>query len=110
MKKRKIWTYGYSPFTMGGNVNRPIMTEIGYIEEKSIGKGLLAFSFKTPKGTIRIAESETGAIVGESFEEVKKDIMAADKKVIVKQIEDAKKTIEGIPVMDKNEFFQMYKH
>lgn len=48
---------GYFPFTIGGNVHTPMITEIDAIEERELSKGIKAFSFKTPKGTIRIAES-----------------------------------------------------
>ena len=80
--KRTIWTMGYFPFTMGGRVNAPMLTEVDVIEEKSVGKGIKAFSWKTPKGSIRISESETGAIVGDSFEDVKNDIKETTRSVM----------------------------
>ncbi len=110
MKKRQIWTMGYFPFTMGGNVHQPIVTEIGYIEEKNIGKGFKAFSFKTPKGNFRIAESTTGAIVGKSFDEVKADVKSASKKVMTKQIEEGKEMIKGVKPCSRKKFFEMYRY
>lgn len=102
---------GYFPFIMGGSVHQPIITEIDPIEEKKIGKGFSAFSFKTPKGTIKIAESITGAIVGDSFKEVIADVKAATKKVMMEQIKEAKKTLAGSCKHFTNEkFFQMYKY
>jgi hypothetical protein len=109
---RRIWTLSYFPFTMGGNVNRPIITEVPIIEEKEIGKGFKAFSFMTPKGTIRIAESITGAIVGDSFEQVMKDISAASLEVCKKQIEEAYATLaKGNSLFYSNgDFFRYYKY
>ena len=107
--KRKIWTMGYFPFTMGGSVNRPMITEVEIIEEKPIGKGFKAFSFKTPKGTTIIAESITGAIVGQSFKEVKKDVAEATKKVMNEQIEEGKEKLKYGTHMSNDEFFSLYK-
>jgi hypothetical protein len=110
MKKRIIWTWAYFPFQMGGQVTRPMLTEVEAIEEKSIGKGYKGFSFKTPKG-IKIAESITGAIVGDSFEQVRKDIAEGDDGVIKKQISEAKKELEkgNGKRLSKAEFFRTYK-
>lgn len=112
MKKRQIWTMGYFPLTIGGNVNQPIITEIGYIEEKNIGKGLRAFSFKTTKGNLKIAESITGAIVGDSFKEVIADVKSATKKMMMNQIEEGKKMLESGSVKhySPEEFFKIYKY
>lgn len=111
MGKRKIWTMGYFPMTMGGSVHQPIVTEIEPIEEKKIGKGLKAFSFKTPKGNLRIAESITGAIVGDSFKEVIADVKVASKKVMMEQIENGKKMLSSGSVKhySNQKFFQLYK-
>lgn len=109
-KKRTIWTIGYMPFLLGGNVMPPIVTEVGYIEEKNIGKGFKAFSFQTPTGSIRIAESVTGAIIGSSFEEVMADVKNASKKFMKKQIEEAKKTVATYPKhLTPEQFFKMYR-
>lgn len=110
--KRQIWTMKYSPFIMGGSANHPIITEVGYIEEKKIGKGMKAFSFKTPKGTLKIAESITGAIVGDSFKEVIADVKSASKKVLMEQIEDGKKLLSSgcSRHYSNDEFFQVYKY
>lgn len=110
MKTRTIWTMLYNPFVMGGDVNTPIATEIGYQEEKDIGKGLKAFSFYTPKGVLRIAESATGAIVGDSFESVKADIKSSSIRIIRKQIKLAKVQASNAHKLSKEEFFKLYKH
>ena len=109
-KIRTIWTHCYQPFMMGGNVNSPIATKIGYIEEKAVGKGFYAFSFLTAKGEIRIAESITGAIVGNSFDEVRKDIKESKKKVMLQQIEEAKEHSKNVMHLSKEAFFERYRY
>ena len=103
---------GYFPFAFGGNVHAPMITEIDVIEERELSKGINAFSFKTPKGNIRIAESLTGAIVGDSFEDVSEDIRTGDDDIIIKQLLDAAKVLKGgnSKWMKNEEFFKMYKY
>ena len=111
MKKRQVWTMGYFPMIMGGDIHQPMITKVKAIAEMPIGKGFKAFSFKTPKGTIRIAESVTGAIVGDSFEEVIADVKFTTKKVMEKQIADAKKTLKGsVKHYEEEKFFQIYHY
>jgi predicted transcriptional regulator len=110
--KRTIWTIGYFPFTIGGRVNAPMTTEIDMIEEKEVGYGVKAFSWKTPKGSIRISESETGAIVGDSFEDVINDIKETTKSIMQKQINDAKELLHSgcSKHMTNEKFFQLYNY
>lgn len=112
MEKRFIWTMGHFPFQMGGYVDRPMSTEIEIIEERRIGKGFKAFSFKTPKGTLKIAESITGALVGDSFEAVISDVKGTTKKIIEQQIVDAKNILHerGKHQQSPEEFFKHYKY
>ena len=108
---RKIWTMGYFPFTVGGSVHQPMLTDVVMIEEREIGKGFKAFSFKTPKGTIKIAESITGAIVGDSFESVMKDVKGASIKFMQDQISVAKKKLQGARKnMSNKRFFELYNY
>lgn len=103
---------GYFPMIMGGNVNQPMITEIKPIEEKSIGKGFKAFSFKTPNGSLRIAESITGAIVGNSFEKVIEDVKQTTKKIMMEQINEGKKLLGSGSTKhySEEEFFKLYKY
>lgn len=111
MKNKQIWTMAYFPMTMGGSVWRPMVTKIEPIEERSIGKGMKAFSFKTPNGTLRIAENVTGAIVGDSFEEVTKDVREASKDALSKQIKDANELLsKSCTHVDTDEFFKKYNY
>jgi len=110
--KMTIWTMGYFPFTMGGRVNAPMTTEIDMIEEKEVGYGVKAFSWKTPKGSIRISESETGAIIGDSFEDVMNDIKETTPQMVAKQMNDAKGLLHSgcAKEMTNEKFFQLYNY
>ncbi len=110
--KRKIWTYLHTPFRVGGSSLSPMVTEIEPIEEKPIGKGFYAFSFKTPKGTLRIAESRTGSIIASTFKEARNDVRASTRLVIEDQLNKAKKDLESgsALVMTSEEFFEKYSY
>ncbi len=111
MSKKTIWTIRHRPFVMGGRVDSAVSTEVKIIEEKQIGKGFYGFSFKTPKGTLKIAESITGAIVGDSFEEVISDIKNAPLKIIKQQIEDVKRELKkGCQRLSNQDFFKLYTY
>jgi hypothetical protein len=110
--QRTVWTIACRPFTMGGVCNYPITTEVKIIEERAIGKGYKAFSFKTPKGTLRIAESTTGGIVADTFDELIKDVKAATKSDIQDQIKAARETLKSpdCKKLSNEEFFQLYRY
>lgn len=112
MKKRTIWTMVHNAFSMGGISMEPIKTEVTIIEEKTIGKGYNAFSFETPKGTVRIAESTTGAVISSSFKEAMKDVESASSKVINKQLEEAKMFLQSkdCKSVSNKEFFKKYNY
>lgn len=112
MSKRIVWTMAQRPFVMGGDVNYPITTKVEVIEEKAVGKGFKAFAFKTAKGTLRIAESITGAIVGDNFKDVRKDISAGSKAVISRQIAEGKEILKSTSRKDlsNKKFFEIYKY
>lgn len=101
---------GHFPFTMGGNVWQPIFTDVKVIEEQNCGKGFTFFSFKTPRGTIKVCESTTGAILGDSFSEMRSSIKEATKKRLTKQIEEGRKQmLTDRHDLNNEEFFKMYK-
>lgn len=110
MNKRTIWTMGYFPMQMGGNVHRPISTEVEASELYSASKGIKLFTFKTPKGTTKVCEAETGAIVGDSLKEVMADIKEAKKSVMVEQIREAHELLKNFKNMTHDEFFKLYNY
>lgn len=109
--KRRIWTMGHFPFLMGGEVNQPITTEVDFIEEKDLGKGIKAFSFKTVKGTLKIAESRTGGIVADSFEQLIEQIKDSTKKELNDQLDRAQLVVDkATKHLSNEEFFKLYRY
>ncbi len=106
---RIIWTYTYNPFIMGGNTRTSIATAITPIETREFS-GIPLFSFITPRGTIRIAEGVTGAIVGNSFEEVENHILSASLDTIIEQLRSARKNRDEAKVLNNKDFFNLYKY
>ncbi len=107
---RTVWTMGYFPFQMGGNVHRPMSTEVKASELHDTPKGIKLFTFLTPKGTLRVCEAETGAIVGNSLGEVMNDIATAKKSVMKAQVREAKLALRNVKVMTPDEFFKLYDY
>lgn len=109
MPKITIWTEAYRPFILGGDVHAPISTTVEVGDAIDVGKGMKAFVVVSPKGKIHIAESVTGAFVGESVDDVKADIAAADKKVMKSQIEHAKKRLARATALAPEEFWKSFR-
>ena len=105
----KIWTNTYRPFVMGGSVNEGIYTIVPIIEKRTIND-FDFFSFQTSKGSIRVAESQTGGIIADSFEELIKNIEGCSKEVLQAQIDKAKSLITDMTEKTNEEFFSLYKY
>lgn len=103
-----IWTYFKRPFVMGGRVNQPtgFKKELG--EELDLGKGYKGCQLVSPKGKTIIVEKQSGAIVGSSLEEVRKDIECAETHVMEEQVKFACSELEKINVILEEEFWKVY--
>lgn len=102
-----VWTRGYNPFQMGGDVNAPIGTMLMCLPV-SLGRGFKGLVATTPKGNVVVAEFETGAIVGRSVEQVKQDIREGQMKDMLQQIVDAKALLPRVRRMNAEEFWARY--
>lgn len=89
MALRRIWTRAYRPFIMGGDVNAPIYTEVEATDPVDVGQDIQCFLVVAPNGRTFAAESETGAIVGDSIDAVKADMAEADPAVVAEQMAEA---------------------
>lgn len=105
--KAVLWTRGYRPFIMGGNVNAPLGVEIEVLPV-DLGKKFKGYIAVTPKGKTMIAEATTGAIVGTSLEEVKKDIQEGDLKTMKQQVKDAAEMKKRMEILSFDEFMKYY--
>ncbi len=91
---RHIWTRGYFPFTMGGSVWRPMTAECEVTGPHDLGKGFEGYLAFGPDGMTKVAEAESGAIVGDTLDQVRADIAATDDVVLMqRQVEAARKEI-----------------
>lgn len=73
-----VWTLGYFPMTMGGRVWRPMRAKIPVTGPHDLGKGFEGYLCLGPGGATEVAESTSGAIVGDTLEAVRADIAACD--------------------------------
>ena len=72
---------------MGGDVNVPVGTEIEVGQKVKLGLGYEGYLIVNPfTGETRVAEATTGAIIGPSIEEVRKDIKTGSSEKMVEQM------------------------
>lgn len=108
--KKKIWTMGYFPFTMGGEVNRPISCEMEVGDSlERLGKGYLGYIVKSPSGKTFIVESTTGGIVGSKLEDVQRDINSATAKYLKKQIAEELEHSKTAQLVSPDVFWKMLR-
>jgi len=105
----EIWTWSYMPFTIGGEVCRPIKAEVVAESLHDIGGGYQGYLVKTPKGNTRVAEAETGAIIGDSIKQVKADISKGAPEVMAQQIEKSKEDAARAELIDADDFWSRMK-
>ena len=102
-----VWKRTYSPFVMGGNVNRNIKTEINENDFTIIdlGKGFKGIFIEKGKSK-GVYEIESGGLIGDTVQDVKEDIAACeDISFMRKQIEEAKEEGAKAVVVSNEEFF-----
>lgn len=111
--KRTIWTVAkkYSFMTMGGDLSATyaILTEVEPIEVRKV-KGIDFFLFKTPKGNHRLAESISGGIIAENFEDMLSAIKGCPKSFLIEQIELGKSLLTEPKMLSNEDFFKLYKY
>lgn len=108
----KVWTWGYFPFTCGGEVNRPIFTNAVVpkdIKLHDLGKGFFGYLIGCKNGFV-VVEKETGGIVGDNLESVRRDIAECDDiKIMQRQIEENKKHGQRASYEKPEKFWDMIK-
>ena len=102
-----VWKRTYSPFVMGGNVNRNVKTEINENDFTIIdlGKGFKGIFIEKGKSK-GVYELESGGLIGDTVQNVKEDIAACeDVSFMRKQIEEAKEEGAKATVVSNEDFF-----
>jgi len=105
----KVFTIGYFPFVMGGNVWQPIYCEVEADGPHDLGLGYEGFIVTAPNGKTFIAEATTGAFVGPDLKSVMDDIKTGDPKMMKKQITEAASTVKRAKELLPDEFWRMLK-
>jgi len=103
-----VWTMGYRPFMMGGDVNAPIGIDIDPGERMDLGKGFFGYAIVSPvTGKVHVAEAETGAFIGSSLKQVRNDIeVCNDIEMMKGQVEAAKELLKKVDVLKPDEFWE----
>ncbi len=111
MKSLKIWTEAYRPFILGGRVNAPIITQVKISEPPvALGGNISVHVIVSPvTDKTHVAEASTGALVGDSLDQVRKDFESADLKVIKGQLKEARKRREQCDPVTNDEFWRLLK-
>lgn len=104
-----IWTEGYRPFIMGGDVNAPLGVEVEAGEPIDVGHGVHVHEIKFADGRTAIAEATTGAIVGTDLQTVRDDVTQADPEIVRRQIEEGRKRVPKVYRLDITEFLRVWQ-
>lgn len=106
-----IWTRGYRPWILGGDVNAPVGIEIEVGEKLDLGKGFFGYVVTNPKtGDTHVVEAVSGALVGSDLNKVRADVQECDDIDQMKeQIEKHKKLKKQVEVLDPDKFWGMFK-
>lgn len=104
-----IWTEGYRPWIMGGDVNAPLGVEMDGGEPINIGHDIMVHEIKFSDGRTAIAEATTGAIVGTDLQTVRDDVAATDPAVMQQQVQAAGQRVSRVQRLSESEFLRMWK-
>jgi len=105
----KVFTLGYFPFVMGGDVWQPICIDVEVDGPHDIGNGYQGYVVTAPNGKTFVAEATSGAFVGPDLKTVKEDISLGEKKMMAKQVADAVEQSKKAKELTPDEFWGMLK-
>lgn len=106
---RTIWTWGYRPFIMGGDVNYVLACKVPCTGPFKVGRGYEVYVATAPNGTTFVAEAQSGAIVGGSLEQVREDIRTGDPKMMQKQVTEALESAKKAEIKSPDFFWGALK-
>lgn len=100
------WTPCYFPFTMGGPVWRPGGAWLNCDDPIWHPSGHAIALCHGPDGMTLVVEFTTGAVVGETLEEVTKDLNEGDPALMDRQVAKARDDRKQATVMEADEFWK----
>jgi len=83
---RIVWHRTYQPFIMGGNVHSTISALLECVGPYDLGKGFTGWLTTAPNGRTFVSENRSHGTVGETIEQVRKDVAEGDAEVMRVQI------------------------
>lgn len=104
-----IWTEGYRPFILGGDVNAPLGVEVEAGEPIDLGHDIRVHEIKFANGRTAIAEATTGAIVGTDLQTVKDDVAQAAPADMHEQIENGRRRLAKVQRLSLDEFLRVWR-
>lgn len=99
------WTPCYFPFTMGGSVWRPGGAWLDCDDPIWHSSGHAIALCHGPTGITLVVEFTTGAVVGETLEEVIKDLDEGDPDIMEKQVAKAREDRKQITMLEPEDFW-----
>ncbi len=106
----RVYTLEYVPFGMGGNVWRPVSTDVEHHGEYDLGKGFKGHVIYAPSGRTYVAESRSGAFVGPNIFDIRRDIATCENiKYMEQQVTDAIKQSKQARQIKAKEFWKLLK-
>ena len=106
LRKINAWTRAYRAFVMGGSVHYALVSEFDCDYPVPLGKGFYGSIIQGPRGITRVCELTSGAIIGDTIEDVRRDIEACeDIEYMQKQVRDGQAFKESANEIVSNEEF-----
>jgi len=102
-----IWTYFKTPFAIASQ-KQPVGCLVLVSCKLALGRGYSGYLVPTAYGGYVICEEHSGAIIGNSLNEVREDIRSGNVEVMRRQIIDARKESEIAKVIAPEEFWSEY--
>ena len=105
-----IWTWGTFPFVMGGPVRQAVKTDVESTSgPHDLGHGYEGYVITTPAGNTRVAEATTGALVGDTLDDVRRDVADASPEAMRDRVAAAADHVRTAKTMTPAEFWRLMK-
>lgn len=105
-----IWTWATFPFVMGGPIRQAVKTDVEPASgPHDLGQGYAGYLVATPAGNTRVAEATTGALVGDTLEDVRRDVAEASSDTMRDQVAAAAEHARSARTIPTDEFWYLMK-
>ena len=106
---KRVYALGYFPFSMGGSVWQPIACRVQARGPFPIGHGFRAYLVTSPAGVTHVAEAKSGAFVGSTLEQVRRDVSSGSYLVMIKQVAGAVAQSKTARELSPEEFWGTFR-